>query len=114
MAGLDDYAGIAADAASGRRDLVIVAQSYGTFTANLAASQLPSRLLVLLAGMIRVPGETPAQWRSNTAASRLQRSRPGWTAARPATTTRSSASTTEYAPAGRGGSAKGAAAVNPR
>ena len=42
--------------------LVIVGQSYGAFTATLAASLLPARLLVLLAGMIPVPGESPSQW----------------------------------------------------
>jgi pimeloyl-ACP methyl ester carboxylesterase len=55
-----------ADAAGGRQDLVIVGQSYGAFTATLAAGQLPARLLVLLAGMIPVPGESPSQWWSNT------------------------------------------------
>jgi pimeloyl-ACP methyl ester carboxylesterase len=44
---------------------VIVGQSYGAFTATLAASRLPTRLLVLLAGMIPVPGESPSEWWSN-------------------------------------------------
>jgi pimeloyl-ACP methyl ester carboxylesterase len=65
-ASLDDYAGAVADAAAGRQDLVIVGQSYGAFTAALAASRLPARLLVLLAGMIPVPGESPGQWWANT------------------------------------------------
>jgi pimeloyl-ACP methyl ester carboxylesterase len=65
-ASLDDYVGTVADAVGARRDLVIVGQSYGAFTATLAASRLPARLLVLLAGMIPVPGETPAQWWTNT------------------------------------------------
>ena len=47
-------------------DLVIVGQSYGAFTATLAASQLPARLLVLLAGMIPAPGESPGEWWANT------------------------------------------------
>ena len=64
-ASLDDYAATVAAAAAGRRDLVIVGQSYGAFTATLAASQLPARLLVLLAGMIPVPGQSPAQWWDN-------------------------------------------------
>ena len=45
---------------------MIVGQSYGAFTATLAASRLPVRLLVLLAGMIPVPEESPAQWWTNT------------------------------------------------
>ncbi|HWG60850.1 MAG TPA: alpha/beta fold hydrolase [Streptosporangiaceae bacterium] len=65
-ASLDDYAGTVADAVADRQDLAIVGQSCGAFTATLAASQLPARLLVLLAGMIPVPGESPGQWWSNT------------------------------------------------
>ena len=65
-ASLDDYAGTVVDAVSGRQDLVIVGQSYGAFTATLVASQLPVRLLVLLAGMIPTPGESPGQWWGNT------------------------------------------------
>src|SRR5260370_23828915 len=65
-ASLDDYAGTVARAAAGRQDLVIVGQSYGAFTATLAASQLPVRLLVLLAGMIPVPGQSPGQWWAST------------------------------------------------
>lgn len=57
----------AATAATGANDLVIVGQSYGAFTATLAASQLEeARLLVLLAGMIPVHGESPGQWWTNT------------------------------------------------
>jgi pimeloyl-ACP methyl ester carboxylesterase len=63
---LDDYARTVTDAAAGQRDLVIVSQSYGAFTAALAASRLPARLLVLLAGMIPAPGETPGEWWENT------------------------------------------------
>lgn len=65
-ASLDDYADTVAAAAAGRQGLVIVAQSYGAFTAALATSQLPVRLLVLLAGMIPAPGESPGQWWAST------------------------------------------------
>ena len=65
-ASLDDYAATVADSVAGRGDLVIVAQSYGAFTATLAASRLPARLLVLLAGMIPAPGESPGQWWDST------------------------------------------------
>src|SRR5215469_572756 len=65
-ASLDDYARTVIDAMSGRPDPVIVSQSYGAFTATLVAARLPVRLLVLLAGMIPAPGETPGQWWSNT------------------------------------------------
>jgi pimeloyl-ACP methyl ester carboxylesterase len=65
-ASLDDYAGTVADAAAGQQDLVIVGESYGAFTATLAASRLPARLLVLVAGMIPAPGESPGEWWTNT------------------------------------------------
>ena len=65
-ASLDDYVDAVVDAAGGRQDLVIVSQSYGSFTATLAATKLPVRLLVLLAGMIPAPGETPGEWWDST------------------------------------------------
>jgi pimeloyl-ACP methyl ester carboxylesterase len=65
-ASLDDYARTVTDAAADRQDLVVVGQSYGAFTATLAASRLPARLLVLVAGMIAAPGEKPGQWWDNT------------------------------------------------
>jgi len=65
-ASLGDYASAVIDAVSGQQDLVIVGQSYGSFTATLAAARLPARLLVLLAGMIPAPGETPGEWWENT------------------------------------------------
>lgn len=39
---LDDYVAAVTEAADGRQDLVIVSQSYGAFTATLAASRLPA------------------------------------------------------------------------
>jgi pimeloyl-ACP methyl ester carboxylesterase len=63
---LDDYVRTVTDASDGRTDLVIVSQSYGAFTATVAAAQLPAQLLVLLAGMIPKPDETPGQWWDNT------------------------------------------------
>jgi pimeloyl-ACP methyl ester carboxylesterase len=88
-AGLDDYATAAVEAAGGREDLVIVSQSYGAFTATLAASQLPARLLVLLAGMIPAPGRKPERvvGQHRLPAGRRTAGQAG-TAARPATTTR--------------------------
>jgi pimeloyl-ACP methyl ester carboxylesterase len=65
-ASLDDYVSTVIEAAGGQPDPVLVGQSYGAFTATLAASRLPARLLVLLAGMIPAPGETPGQWWAST------------------------------------------------
>jgi len=64
---LDDYLSAATEAVTGQRELVIVGQSYGAFTATLAADRLPgTRLLVLVAGMVPAPGERPSQWWDNT------------------------------------------------
>jgi pimeloyl-ACP methyl ester carboxylesterase len=49
-----------------RGDLVVVGQSYGGFTAPLVADRLSVDVLVLVAGMIPAPGETPAAWWDNT------------------------------------------------
>ena len=65
-AGLGEYADAVVEAVGGRRDLVVVGQSYGGFTAPLAADRLPVKVLVLLAAMIPSPGETPEDWWSNT------------------------------------------------
>src|ERR1700747_2624915 len=65
-ASLDDYARTVIDAMAGQQDPVIVSQSYGGFTATLVAARFPVRLLVLLAGMVPVPGESPGDWWANT------------------------------------------------
>jgi hypothetical protein len=65
-AGLDDYAGAVIDAVGDLQDLVVVAQSFGAFTAPLVADRLPTDVLVLVAGMIPSPGEPPGDWWENT------------------------------------------------
>jgi hypothetical protein len=61
-AGLPEYARLAAEAAGGRGDVVLVAQSLGGFTAPLVAARVPLHALVLVNAMIPVPGETAGQW----------------------------------------------------
>lgn len=73
-AGLPEYARLAAAAADGRDDVVLVAQSLGGFTAPLVAATVPLRALVFVNAMIPVPGETAGQWWEAT----------GWAAARTA------------------------------
>ncbi|AYF76847.1 alpha/beta hydrolase [Nocardia yunnanensis] len=63
---LDDYVDAATAAVADHEDLVIVGHSYGAYTATLAAQRLSARLLVLLAGMIPAPGESPNEWWANT------------------------------------------------
>ena len=65
-AGLREYADTVVDAIGEQNDLVIVGQSYGGFTAPLVADRVPADLLVLVAGMVPAPGETPAAWWDNT------------------------------------------------
>jgi pimeloyl-ACP methyl ester carboxylesterase len=65
-ASLLDYAETVVDAIDDRRDLIVVGQSYGGFTAPLVADRIPVQVLVLVAGMIPTPGETPAAWWENT------------------------------------------------
>ena len=64
--GLAEYAQTAIDAIGERKDLVLVAQSMGAFTAPLIASRVPVDLIVLIAGMVPAPGESAAEWWSNT------------------------------------------------
>jgi pimeloyl-ACP methyl ester carboxylesterase len=63
---LTDYADSVIDLVDARRDLVVVGQSFGAFTAPLVAARLPVDVLVLVAGMIPAPAEPPADWWRNT------------------------------------------------
>jgi pimeloyl-ACP methyl ester carboxylesterase len=65
-AGLSEYADTVVDAIGGRTDLVVVAQSFGGFTAPLVCDRLPVDLMVMLAAMIPSPGERPEDWWRNT------------------------------------------------
>lgn len=64
-ASLLDYADTVVKAIGDRRDLIVVGQSYGGFTAPLVADRVPTAVLVLVAGMIPAPGEAPAAWWEN-------------------------------------------------
>ena len=61
-AGLPEYAAAVVTAIGGRHDVVVVAQSMGGFTAPMACSRVPVRLLVLVNAMIPLPGESPGDW----------------------------------------------------
>jgi len=65
-AGLSEYADAVVEAIGDRTDLIVVAQSFGGFTAPLVADRLPVELLVLVAGMVPAPGEPPQDWWANT------------------------------------------------
>ena len=66
-AGLTDYADVVIDAIGERRNLIVVAQSFGGYVAPIVCDRLPARLLVLVAGMVPVTGETAEAMFANTA-----------------------------------------------
>lgn len=79
-AGLVDYVDAVVDAIGDRRDLIVVGQSYGGFTAPLVAARLPVDALVLVAAMIPAPREKPVDWWTNIGygdAVRVQAERDG-------------------------------------
>jgi hypothetical protein len=57
-AGWSEYADAVVEAIDDRGDVVLVAQSLAGFTAPLVAERIPVDLIVLLNGMIPLPGET--------------------------------------------------------
>ena len=72
-AGLPEYADTVVEAIGGRSDLVVVAQSFGGFTAPVIADRLPVDALVLVTGMIPAPGEKAEDWFANTGYSQAVR-----------------------------------------
>jgi len=74
-AGLAEYADTVVDAIGDRSDVVVAAQSFGGFIAPMVCQRTPVDLLVLLAGMIPLPGETPDDWWANTDYLQAQRKR---------------------------------------
>jgi pimeloyl-ACP methyl ester carboxylesterase len=65
-AGLSAYAETVIDAIGDHTDLVVVAQSFGGYTAPLVCAQVPASLLILVAGMIPAPGESAREMFANT------------------------------------------------
>jgi pimeloyl-ACP methyl ester carboxylesterase len=65
-AGLPEYADAVAEAIGERERVVVVAHSFGGFTAPLVCDRVPVELLVLVTAMIPAPGEPPGDWWANT------------------------------------------------
>jgi pimeloyl-ACP methyl ester carboxylesterase len=65
QAGLSVYADRVLEAI-GRRQVVLVAQSLGAFTAPLVSARVRVRMVVFVNAMIPVPGETAGEWWENT------------------------------------------------
>ncbi len=69
--GIDAYADLVVAASRDARDIVLVAQSLGGFTAAVVAPRLGDRLrrIVLVNAMIPLPGETASDWGETTGAA---------------------------------------------
>lgn len=65
-ANLQTYADTVIEAIGDRTGVVVVAQSFGAFTAPLVSDRIQTVLLVLVAAMIPAPGEPPDDWWANT------------------------------------------------
>lgn len=65
-AGLTEYADTVVEAIGDLGDLVLVAQSFGGFTAPLVCDRLPVDLMVLVTAMIPSPGEAASDHWKNT------------------------------------------------
>lgn len=74
-AGLPEYTEAVLAAIGERRDVTLVAQSMGGFSAPQVCTQVPVKLLVLVNAMIPVPGETPGEWWGNTGQPEARRAK---------------------------------------
>jgi pimeloyl-ACP methyl ester carboxylesterase len=72
-AGFEEYADVVVGAIGDRSDVVLVAQSMGSFTALLVCERIPVRLLVLVNAMTPTPGETGGEWWESTGLEEDQR-----------------------------------------
>lgn len=73
---LSDYADTVVDAVGDRTDLIVVAQSFGGYTAPLVCDRLPVDLLVGVAAMIPSPGEPASEMFANTGYARAEQEDP--------------------------------------
>jgi len=71
-AGLDVYAEIVVKALENQKDVILIAQSLGAFTAPLVCERVPVRMLILANPMIPLPGETAGEWWGNTKSHEAQ------------------------------------------
>src|SRR5262245_45511828 len=66
VAGLAQYTDAVIAAIGDRRDLIVVAHSFGAFTAPLICARVRVDLLILVAAMIPRPSESGDDWSTNT------------------------------------------------
>lgn len=72
-AGLAAYRDVIVQAAAGRDDVILVAQSMGAFSAALAAEPARAKALLLVAPMIPAPGESAGGWWAATGSGEARR-----------------------------------------
>jgi pimeloyl-ACP methyl ester carboxylesterase len=72
-ASLGDYAEAIVRAVGNRTNVVLVAHSFGGFTAPLVCTRIPVDALVFVTAMIPTPGEAPADWWANTGHAEARR-----------------------------------------
>jgi len=65
-AGLSEYVDAVVEAVGARTELILVAHSFGAFTAPLVCARRPAELMVLVAAMVPRPGEKGEDWSANT------------------------------------------------
>jgi pimeloyl-ACP methyl ester carboxylesterase len=65
-ADLSKYADVVVAAIRDRSNLIVVAQSFGGYTAPIVCQRVPVKLLVFVAGMVPTPGETAEEMFANT------------------------------------------------
>jgi pimeloyl-ACP methyl ester carboxylesterase len=65
-AGLEEYRDAIISALSYGTGFIVVAHSFGGFTAPLVCDRIGADLLVLVNAMIPAPGESPGEWWANT------------------------------------------------
>lgn len=65
-ADLNDYADAVARAIGVHHDVIVVAQSFGGFTAPLVCERTDVDLMVFLSAMLPAPGETPSEYWTKT------------------------------------------------
>jgi pimeloyl-ACP methyl ester carboxylesterase len=75
-AGLSEYTDAVVEAIGDRTELIVVAQSFGAFTAPLVCARVPVELMVLVAAMIPSPGERGEDWSVGTGLDKAARQRP--------------------------------------
>ena len=75
-AGLREYADTVVEAAAGREEVIVVAQSMGAFVAPLVCDRLDVALLGLVAPMIPAPGESAGEWWSTSGHGEVWGDRP--------------------------------------